>query len=81
MNMNKLFTSEKSSKRSNDEIIYNLKGNKKKSSESLREDLSSIDAKLLPIEDEFKYNKFCRQLKTAFDSKSFTVKISNLILF
>ena len=81
LNVNKLFTSEKSSKKTTDETINYHKGSNKKSLESLRQDLSLIDTKLLPIEDEFKYNRLCKQVKTVFESKSFSVKIMNLILF
>lgn len=81
MNVSKLFTSDKSRKKNhNNDIINSFKEIKIKSIQSLKEDLFSIDTKLLPIEEEFKLNRFTKHIKSNFDTKCFYVKLLNAIL-
>ena len=52
-----------------------------KSLDYLKENLSSMDNKLQPLEEEFRYKNFTKKITSAFDSKALHANIRNGIIF
>jgi hypothetical protein len=61
-------------------MLISVKGNNKKSLEHLKENLSSMDDKLLPLEEEFRHKSFTKKIISTFNSKAFNVNLTNGII-
>jgi hypothetical protein len=82
LNVENLFSStQASSKKKNDTMTNITRATNVKPIETLKENIYSIDIKLIPIEEEFRHKTIPKKIVSTFEFNAFGVNLLNGLMF